>query len=248
MDARHFSNESNVDLKMDRYEKIAYTYLARHGHTPIVHEPDGNVPPDLLTKEKIAVEVRLLNQNIEHGGRVKGVGDEAFPLMKGIENHLIGIANPSAERSAYVSFSFRRPLPKLKKLKSLVSKSLPVGIPEIGEDIFYQLTPTVNMHVVGASKWLNEPYVYSGCFDDDSGGFVLSELIRNAQICIDEKTEKIKPYRTSYERWWLVLIDSISFGLNDLELEVLKSSLAVPDCWAYVSFINLQDDRIAFRI
>lgn len=46
---------------MDLAEKMAYDYFTSLGIKDIVHEPDGNVPPDLLFGNKIAVEVRRLN-------------------------------------------------------------------------------------------------------------------------------------------------------------------------------------------
>lgn len=48
---------------MDLAEKMAYDYFTSLGIKDIVHEPDGNVPPDLLFGNKIAVEVRRLNPN-----------------------------------------------------------------------------------------------------------------------------------------------------------------------------------------
>ena len=42
-------------------EKIVYKYLQSLGYTDIIYEPDGNIPPDFLIDDTIAVEVRRLN-------------------------------------------------------------------------------------------------------------------------------------------------------------------------------------------
>jgi hypothetical protein len=48
---------------MDQSEKVAYQYLSSCGFRDIVYEPDGNIPPDFLVNDSVAVEVRRLNQN-----------------------------------------------------------------------------------------------------------------------------------------------------------------------------------------
>lgn len=50
--------------------------------------------------------------------------------------------------------------------------------------------------------------------DHDSGGWVIGELERNLRISIKEKAHKIKPYRSKYKKWWLVLVDHIDLGVD----------------------------------
>jgi hypothetical protein len=56
---------------MDQSEQLAKQYLCALGFESIVYEPDGNIPPDFLADDRVAVEVRRLNQNemIESGNR-----------------------------------------------------------------------------------------------------------------------------------------------------------------------------------
>jgi hypothetical protein len=42
---------------MKREEKIANDYFISEGFNKIQHEPDGNIPPDFLLNDSIAVEV-----------------------------------------------------------------------------------------------------------------------------------------------------------------------------------------------
>ncbi|MEZ4719401.1 MAG: hypothetical protein R2851_25450 [Caldilineaceae bacterium] len=49
---------------MDDSERKAYEdTFAAQGFENVVYEPDGNIPPDFLVDERIAIEVRRLNQN-----------------------------------------------------------------------------------------------------------------------------------------------------------------------------------------
>ena len=48
--------------------------------------------------------------------------------------------------------------------------------------------------------------------DDQEGGWVISEMVRNLDLCIAEKTKKIENYKSRYPEWWLILVDRVSFG------------------------------------
>ena len=47
----------------NREEKLVIDNLSHQGYENILFEPDGNLPPDILVDNKIAIEVRRLNQN-----------------------------------------------------------------------------------------------------------------------------------------------------------------------------------------
>lgn len=237
-----------LDFEMNQYEKLAQNYMAYRGHSQIIYEPDGNCPPDFLSNGELAIEVRYLNQHYEYSDRTKGLEEEAIPLVNGLEAYLTTIKEADEPRSAFVSFSFWRPLPKLKELKRLVSQQLPVYPPQPGEEVTCELTRSVKMHVLGASAWCDEPFIFGGYCDHDSGGFVVSELIRNSQICIDEKTAKIESFQHRYSVWWLILVDSISLRLNTCELEQFRSSVSVPECWDKVVIINARNHKAAIEI
>jgi hypothetical protein len=57
---------------MDNSELIVSKYLASVHGDNFVYEPDGNTPPDFLVDQRIAVEVRRLNQNVVHDGKHGG--------------------------------------------------------------------------------------------------------------------------------------------------------------------------------
>jgi hypothetical protein len=52
---------------MKSEERIAENYLTSLGFENVVFEPDGNIPPDFFVDDRIAVEVRRLNQHFFEG-------------------------------------------------------------------------------------------------------------------------------------------------------------------------------------
>ena len=70
---------------------------------------------------------------------------------------------------------------------------------------------------------------------------MLSELIRNLPICIEEKRKKISQYRGKYPAWWLILVDHIHGHLDPYEEQELKSNVRVPSDWDRVVIVSASD-------
>jgi len=85
-------------------------YLRHCGYEDIVYEPDGKVPPDFLVNRRIAVEVRRLNQNFKHEGRIEGLEQVSIRLQMGMRNLLASLGPSKTGESWYVFYSFSRPL------------------------------------------------------------------------------------------------------------------------------------------
>ena len=47
----------------------------------------------------------------------------------------------------------------------------------------------------------------------------------NINHCIIDKNQKISPVLSQYMEWWLLLVDSMSWGLEQDEVEELKTHL-----------------------
>ena len=74
--------------------------------------------------------------------------------------------------------------------------------------------------------------------DQDSGGFVLSEMEKNILICSKEKIDKVKDVRLKYGVWWLALVDLISYGISEDEKKALNSELLKDFNWDKVVIVN----------
>jgi len=66
--------------------------------------------PRLPNDNKIAIEVRRLNQNFKPGDRNSGLENIQFPLMHKIQNLLSEIKPSAFEKSYFISYTFRRPI------------------------------------------------------------------------------------------------------------------------------------------
>lgn len=66
--------------------------------------------------------------------------------------------------------------------------------------------------------------------DLDSGGWVIPELERNILLCIEEKRKKVARVRDKYPEWWLVVIDYINYGHQEV--------LQVEHDWDKVIVVN----------
>jgi hypothetical protein len=87
---------------MDRQEQIVKEYLESKGYTDIVYEPDGNIPPDFLVDNKIAIEVRRLNQNFVAEGESKGLEEVEIPLYHTIVKIVSEFDDRFIDRSYFV--------------------------------------------------------------------------------------------------------------------------------------------------
>ena len=94
----------------DETELLAQEHLQKRFEKTIF-EPDGNVAPDFLVNDIIAVEVRRLNQNENTTGEMRGLEESSIPLSKGIEKILEKFNDSETDHSWFVGFKFFRPIP-----------------------------------------------------------------------------------------------------------------------------------------
>src|ERR1700731_1570519 len=105
-------------------EHLANEYLVSLGLGAVVYEPDGNRPPDFVINQRIAVEVRRLNQNevIETGYR--GLEETRFALEDRVRKLLSPLGPSESGVSWFVRYDFGRPLPEWGKLRSALGAYL----------------------------------------------------------------------------------------------------------------------------
>lgn len=235
---------------MDHSEELAHQYLLHQGYRAIVYEPDGKVPPDFLVNGSIAVEVRRLNQNEEGAARPTGLEEVAQPLRTTVLKALASFGPPTTGHSWFVTFTFRRPLPPWRELKRQLMAALrrfqdsPADVPDpirIGQAVALRFDKASVAHptffVLGASA------------DHDGGGFLVSEMARNLDLCIAQKAKKIASVRHRYREWWLLLEDRISHGiLDDSERQDLRRLVCARDPFSKVVLFSPLNPTRAFDL
>lgn len=234
---------------MDKSETLAKTYLESLDFDSVIYEPDGNVPPDFLLDGRIAVEVRRLNQNFTSNGRVKGLEETSMPLKDVIKKLLDAYGSPSDGASYFFSYSYSRPLAALKDIKMGVCNFLDAFSDGQREEcVAYRIAPRFEAEVFKATKAQKKKFILGDIVDFNLGGFVVAELYENINHCIVEKSHKVEPYKSKYNVWWLILVDRISNGLCEEEIEALSALIVGAEFWSEIVLIPSINPDKTYRI
>jgi hypothetical protein len=228
--------------RMDKSERIGYTYLLSRGFQSIVYEPDGNVAPDFLVDGRIAIEVRRLNQNERDLTVPKGLEQIEIPLIRRLTDLLASYGSAMTGRW-FVVFRFRRPTPKWRDLEQRLRSFLDTvrGDPNTPQT---RIAFDDNVEIEVHPRSIGEGNIFELVItsDQDSGGWLTSLLAYNLGLCIQEKWAKIRSIRGRYPEWWLLLIDTISYGaISANELATLRSLVNTSDDWDKVILVSPAD-------
>lgn len=205
-------------------EQMAETYLEHLGYQDIVFEPDGNIPPDLLLNGNIAVEVRRFNQYYRNGDKMESLEDLDYRLVPKITSILSEYQHISTPHSVFVFIDFERPLKPSKELYNEVRNALKKYLSVFGKRENLKVNDKLTLQIYPVEERLSSPFVLGGSGDGDSGGFVVANVHAHLPFVIAEKEKKVKPYHHKYPTWWLVLIDTIGYGLNHHDLGQLHEN------------------------
>jgi hypothetical protein len=205
-----------TERRINPDEAIARSYLEHLGYQDILHEPDGNVPPDFLINGCIAVEVRRLNENHEGLSRTEGLEEERISLTAKMKQLMRGIGDLGIGESWFVMYEFSRPVATWRDLRGTLEARLQdFGNSPQREATKWEICKSFRMSVMKASRVHENTFVVGGSVDEDSGGWMADLMTTNLRICIQEKTRKVAVRRTRYLEWWLLLVDNVGIGLMD---------------------------------
>ena len=203
----------------NKEEQIIIDCLVGQGYTKIDYEPDGNVPPDILLNDEIAIEVRRLNQNQVSGNEFKGLEQDEYAIHGLLKKVMEDVSDKTFDKSAFVGYFFGRPLPEKKEVKKIVSQILESHKPIINQPKEYEVADNFKIRIIPSTQKLQNQYQYGMSGDNDSGGFVVGLIYDNLKLIVAEKEGKVKNYKSRYPEWWLAVVDTIGYGLTDLDAE-----------------------------
>jgi len=204
---------------MKKEEKLVNQYLTSQGFTNVVYEPDGNIPPDFVINSSIAVEVRRLNQHFERNGEKKPLEELDYKIYSTFDKIIKNFAIDEYSHSAFLGIRFKRPLTVNKNLRNKISEVLTSHLPHLDEKRTYDISDNLQLRIIPAEGKLESIYRFGTFSDSDSGGFVVNLIYENIKHIIEEKERKIAPYKDKYEDWWLALVDTIGYGLDQHDLQ-----------------------------
>lgn len=233
---------------MDASETHAAAYLKACGFTEIRYEPDGNVPPDFLCDERVAVEVRRLNEHHDAGTGPKGLEELAIPLWQRMRKLILSLGPPTQGQSWYVFYRFSRPVPKWKLIRLLIERELVAFMKAADPQPFDKEICDGFWLKVFRARVKPTFFVPAGHIDEETGGWLMGKMEDNMKICIEDKEEKIKKVRAKYPEWWLVLTDHIGFGLDDFDREIFRDQVKLAHDFDRVVLLDPRDHSRAFMI
>lgn len=206
---------------MKTEEKMAEKYLMALGYTNLVYEPKGNRTPDFAIGNEIAVEVRRLNQHF-NGNPLEKL---AYSLIPKIEKQLENFGNNQHQQSAFVGIYFSRPLKYTQKIQHKIDEILKIQSKTMHLTKEYTVNDHLRIKIFPSQERLPNQFNFGASLDYNQGGFVLHNILESLKIIIPKKYKIIKPFKSEYRFWWLVLIDFIGYGLEDYEINDLKKSI-----------------------
>ena len=196
-------------------EKIVADYLIASGYNDLEYEPNGNVTPDFVLNKKIAIEVRRLNQHYLKGEYPKPLEQLEWKLIPRLTAILESIFVESFEKSFAVSISFERPLKATKQLFKTFEALLRDQVGNIKQEIEIYIHKNLKVRLIPLSiKW-STYYVLGSYGDNNGGGLIIAELYEALKIAINEKENKISQFFSNFDQWWLILINTITFSLDN---------------------------------
>jgi hypothetical protein len=237
---------------MNREEEIVYNHLINKAYEDIQYEPNmqvnnRNIPPDFSIKGSIGIEVRRLNQHYITNYKTEPLERVDFNLIPKINSLLNSYSEIEFDKSAFVMVNFKRPINLDKNLLRKLRKSLDAHLVNLH-------TPTtlhfgnLKLELLPASTVLESAYHLGVIVDADSGGGVVSNIYENLQIIINEKQKKVIPHLEKFDSWWLILVDYISYGLSNYDLQQLNSLPPLKHSFDKIILLSPLDFTYAVKI
>jgi hypothetical protein len=83
----------------------------------------------------------------------------------------------------------------------------------------------IQFHIHPFKPIPNHVFLNSISSDEDRGGLMVPMYIQNVAYCIQVKEQKIEPHKNKYKEWWLLLVDTIGWGLESCDVEKIKAGI-----------------------
>ncbi len=233
--------------EMDATENTALDHLRYRGFENVVYEPNGkSTVPDFLIADRIAVEVRRLNQNEIGSSRPKGLEHAEFRLIQKLNKVLKSLEQISGW---WVLLRFKRPVPKGKQIEAAVRLFIS-SLSETPEKERLRLSigRNVNLEFWRKGTKLDKTIELGSVCDLDQGGFVIPEMERNLRLCIDDKTIKISDIRLQYEEYWLILVDHVAYGMSEYSRKQFRENICIEHQWDKITIVNPLDPTDYFDL
>jgi len=221
---------------MDNEEKIAELYLKKLFRN-VVFEPDGNITPDFLANDNIAVEVRRLNQNHFGGDKVKGLEQKQIRLYDSFSKVCSEFDTKVDEDCYCVMLEYHRPIDKMKPLGKVLKEALKDFLLAPSTPKTISIGTNFEIQILKGGSQTKQKFRIGGESDHDSGGWIHEIYTENINHAIAEKAQKISVHKFKYPTWWLVLVDNLG-SLDEYDKPDILKHLNKNSVWDQVVVIH----------
>jgi hypothetical protein len=238
---------------MDKSEAIVKAHLEYLGFAEIVYQPDGkHLPPDFLVGDRIAVEVRRLNENeVNDVGELQGLETIRISTERKLMRLCKSLGPSKSGSSWFIELTLKRPIPAWRDMEPDLRRKLV----SFRDDEQGQRPCTINIaHGVKVRVFFKASVPHPTCFilgacnDADRGGFAFENTQRNLRLCVREKMEKIARVRHKYPEWWLIFVDLIGFGVDECDRDFFRDHLKIEHDLDRVILVNPLDPTQGFEV
>jgi len=238
---------------MDKTESLVKDHLEHRGFKRIVYQPDGNVPPDFLVEDRVAVEVRRLNENEPtSSGGFRGLETMRISTERKLRELLLSLGPAKSGASWFVGCTLRRPIPRWKKVEAELRRQLENFRDNESSQRLSDIKVAgggLELHIFHKATGPHPTcFLYGGTSDRDIGGFTFGETQKNLRMCVDEKTRKIARVRHRYPEWWLIFVDHIGFGVDACDQQLFREHLGIDHNFDRVILLSPLDVTCAFEV
>lgn len=194
--------------EMNTDELIVFKYLNQLDRGEVIWEPDGNIPPDFAINSKIAVEARRLNQNFQKGETRESLETLSYSLNEVMDEVLCSFDANYSGKSYDVQLTFRRPVEPIHTLKNKLRRHLANFLGQNGP-LPKEIMVASKITLVFYDRLPNpgKTFIKLPIRDHNYEGWIRSSYIKNIDLCISEKNQKVNNFLHKYSEWWLVLVD-----------------------------------------
>jgi len=236
---------------VDKIEVAAAKFLRTLGYRDVIHEPDGNPPPDFLVGHRIAIEARGFSPIHADGQAIEGVEDQTTNLWRDLKRLVLSFERSGLPQASwFVFYSFDRPLSRWRKLQPKIQHALHsfAGNLPSGNRHEILIERNFRLQLIRANKPHDSLFVMGGHSEEEASAFADPAMAKWTQLHDAEKIERIRTFRNRYPEWWLIFVDDVGNEWDDVGPAKFRAGMANSEQWNKIIVIHPNEASRYFEI
>ena len=231
---------------MNYDETIVRDFLFTIGYQNIKYEPDGQVPPDFLLNNEIAIEVRRLNQHYTKEAIPEPLEKLEYSLIPKIISIIDNFKSSNFNVTKAVIIRFHRPIVNKKEIIDKFKKLIEVEYSGNDEEKRFQLSNNFSIRFTPLKKKYDTPFILGTINDLDRACLVVAEMYKNLNIVVAEKQQKILPHHKKYKIWWLAVVDKIGYNYESSDIQQMHELPKIKNIFDKILIVSSWHKGVGF--